>query len=370
LKTFIKMSKKILFGVAPRDHILLAHDEIQGLKNIGYLCESTVYGRNDPAAKKLKKLLGVLFNALKIIKTLYRFSPDLLYLNSRFEPAASGRDFISIFLIKLLYLRRLKIVIKTHGSDISLINNNSFIFSKILVPFLIDKVDAWFFLSHEEKQLICSLKPKLAENIYVTANIIDPARSIQSKEFQKQFKLDSDKFKFIFVGRIIREKGVFSFLKSIPLLDFKDKCQFIFVGDGTDLNELKNLCIELNLSNLVHFLGHIPDNVCDHFYSNTDALVFPTYFDEGFPMALFKSVSAGLPVITTPIRAAKDYLVEPDNVLWVEGKSEQSVAKAMTTLFHNPELRKSMSANNRETGRQFSGPKVCEEMNRVLHSLI
>ncbi len=357
------MNKKILIGVPPTNHILLAHDEVQGLTEIGYTCNTITYGSNNQSISNIKKLQKVMVNAFKIVFALYKFSPGYLYLNSRFEPIATSRDFISLLIIKLFYFKRLKVIIKTHGSDLSLLCNKSFFLKRLLLPFMISQVDAWFFLSNEEKEIIAKGNSRLSNKVYVTSNIIDPTRSVSSSAFKQKYALNTDKFKILYVGRMVREKGIFDILKSIPLISFKEDCVFIFVGNGPHLKELKSLATELNLLSYVRFLGFVPDEECDHFYANTDLLVFPTFYTEGFPMALFKSVAAGLPIITTRIRAAKDHLKSPDNVLWVEAESVKSIADAVSTLYKNDTLISSMSENNKAVGRKFSRSNVCAEMN-------
>jgi glycosyltransferase involved in cell wall biosynthesis len=363
------MNKKILIGVPPKSHVLLAMDEIHGLEDIGYLCRSITYGRNDQSISNTSKLIGVIVNAFNIVFTLYKFSPGLLYLNSRFEPVATSRDFITLLIIKTFYLKKIKVAIKTHGSDPSILLKKSFIYKKIIIPFVLKHVDIWFFLSTEEKDIIDSYDPKISYKIFTTCNIIDPARSIASFDFRNRYHLEEDKFKILFVGRIVKEKGVFSVLKSIPYLEFRNNCIFVFVGDGPDLNQLKSLSEELNVSRYVRFLGFIPDAECDNFYANVDLLVFPTYFNEGFPMALFKSIAVGLPVITTKFRAAKDHLSSPENVLWVEPESETSIADAISILYKSSILRESMSNNNKAVGENFTRNKICLEMSEVIKSV-
>jgi glycosyltransferase involved in cell wall biosynthesis len=239
----------------------------------------------------------------------------------------------------------------------------------MVIPFLRKYVDAWFFLSSEEKELVRQYDEKLAGKIFITANIVDPGRSVASLAFRERYALEEQKFKVLFVGRIVREKGVFSLLESIPLLSCKENCVFVFVGDGPDMSTLKAHAEQAGVLKYTRFPGYIPDHECDHFYANADILAFPTFFNEGFPMALFKSVAAGLPVITTRIRAARDHLSSPDNVLWVDGESPESVAKAINTLYNNHALRKKMSENNRQIAKKFSRGQVCAGMHEVIMSI-
>ncbi len=40
------MAQRILVGVPPKHHVLLSHDEIEGFNDLGYTCQSVIYGRN------------------------------------------------------------------------------------------------------------------------------------------------------------------------------------------------------------------------------------------------------------------------------------------------------------------------------------
>ncbi|WP_300021572.1 glycosyltransferase family 4 protein [uncultured Maribacter sp.] len=356
------MTKKILIGIPPKNHVNLALDEVKGLIDLGNNCQTIIYTRNKPFAGKINKLLGVLINAFALVNKLHSFKPEILYLNSRFERVGTSRDFITVLLIRLLYWKKLDIAIKTHGSDLRILTKKSFFFNSVLIPYLTKQVALWFFLSQEEKNNIAKLAPKFAEKIYVTGNIIDPKRSIKSKEFIEHHGLQNKCFKFFFAGRMVAEKGIFTILRAIPDFKYKKECIFIFAGNGEEFEVFKDEIKTLQLEEYVHLTDFLPDEECDHFYANVDALVFPTYFDEGFPMALFKSVACGLPVITTKTRAAIDYLKEPENCIWVNGKDPESVTKALNTIYENKKLRETMAENNLFLGQNFTRSKITEQM--------
>ncbi len=78
-------------------------------------------------------------------------------------------------------------------------------------------------------------------------------------------------------------------------------------------------------------------------------------------MTVFQSVAAGLPIVTTPIRAAADYLREPDNCLWVEPRNPSQLAEQAGRLLHDSALRECMSKNNRALGYEFTRERVAME---------
>jgi glycosyltransferase involved in cell wall biosynthesis len=363
------MNKKILIGVPPKEHVLLAWDEVEGLKDNGFDCVMVPYSRNDQTLGVVNKLLGVIKRAFGVVSALYANKPDILYLNSRIEPAGSTRDFISIFIIKLFYYRPLKIAIKSHGSELGVVTGNSFFFRKIVTPYLTKRVHAWFLLSNDEKQTVERANRLMGGRSHVTANIIDPVRSVKSDIFKQKFAIPTNKFTILYAGRMIEKKGIYYILKAIELLPFKEDCLFVMVGNGPAYNELVSRAKQSGVDKYVVFTGFIPDVECNHFYANTDVLLYPTYDSEGFPMAIFKGIAAGQPVITTQIRAAKDHLMAPDNVLWVEPESAESIAEAVTRLYTDKLLREKMHQTNLQTGKRFSKGSICTGMSEVFRSL-
>ena len=362
------MKQKILIGIPPVDHVILGLDELSGLEELGYSCSQVPYSRGQWNISLLNRIYGVVRNVIKVLFQLYKKKPNILYLNSRIEVNGSLRDAFSIFLIKNLYFHPLKIIIKSHGSDLTVFKKDTFLFKKIVNPILASKVDAWLLLSQDEVADFNKYKPELKGKAFVTYNIIDPKRSVHSDSFNQKYKLPKDKFKFLFVGRMVYEKGVYEILEGISKFPKREECIFLMVGNGGELEDLKSRAVELGISENIRFTGFIQEEECDHFFANTDALIFPSH-DEGFAMALFKSVSSGLPIITTQIRAAKDQLVSPNNCLWVDVASSDSVATALIEIYENEDLRNSMKTNNLKLGEKFSRTKVCENLDSIIQKL-
>lgn len=363
------MNKKILIGVPPKEHVLLAYDEVEGFKENAFECQTVAYTRNDQTLGVINKLFGVIKRAFNVVRVLYKFKPAILYLNSRIDPVCCTRDFISVFIIKTFYYNKLKISIKSHGSDLEVLTDMRPFFRYVVIPFLTKRVSAWFLLSKEEKQIVQSIRPEIADRCFVTANIIDPSRSVSSEEFRSKYGINSDKFTILYAGRMIEKKGIFYILRAIQMLPFKENCLFLMVGNGPAYEQLVNEAKQMGVDKYILFTGFVPDVECNHFYANTDVLLYPTYDSEGFPMAVFKGIAAGQPVITTQKRAAKDHLAAPDNVLWVEPQSAESIAAEITRLYTDKTMRQKIRENNLEAGKRFSRASICAEMSEVFMKL-
>ena len=92
--------------------------------------------------------------------------------------------------------------------------------------------------------------------------------------------------------------------------------------------------------------------------------------EEGFPMAVFQSVAARLPIITTKTRASADYLKEPDNCLWVEPKNPGMLVDKITYLIENKDVGKRMAENNKGSSILFTQDVVCKELELIFKTIL
>ena len=192
------------------------------------------------------------------------------------------------------------------------------------------------------------------------------------EKFKSSLKKDNNKIiKLLFIARFIPSKGLLTVIKSLEILIIQNyKVQLIAIGDGEEISKAINFISSKKLNPFITFTKFIPEEETYRYYSTSDILVFPTFHQEGFPMTVFRSVAAGLPIITTKIRAAADYLKEPDNCLWVEPRNPEMLSEKIIYLIEHPELREQMSKNNKELVKQFTADKIAEEFIEIYKYLI
>jgi glycosyltransferase involved in cell wall biosynthesis len=364
------MKLRILFSIPSQSHVEIALDEMYGMEKSGYSCDRFNYAGKDGYEGKIGRLYIILINAYRLSRLAAKFQPDVIYFNSRLEVLAGIRDALTIFIVKCFYRRKVRFIIKSHGSDLEVVNDKQWIIRRIVMPYLRKQVDAWLMLSGEEKTELDKLFYFDPEKVWVSQNIIRTKQFISDSLFKQNHNIPPDHTVLLFSGRIIAEKGIFEVLNAVADLKSNTKITLIIVGSGNAMEEVVALCKSLNIDKNVIFTGFISEQKVIPYYSNCDILVFPTYFPEGFPMALFNSVSAGMCVITTPTRAAIDYLKDPQNCLWVKPQNSGSVTEALGKLLSNESLRIQMKKNNKEMGPMFSQARVCENIERILQKLI
>jgi glycosyltransferase involved in cell wall biosynthesis len=142
------------------------------------------------------------------------------------------------------------------------------------------------------------------------------------------------------------------------------------LGDGKVKSEAEDLVEKLDLQDSVHFFGYVSENKVAEFYRNSDLLVFPTFHAEGFPMVIFNALGHGLPIVTTKIRAAADYLSEPENCFWALPSNPENVAEQIVRLYKNRELLQNMSENNHRLAANFTAEKIAPEYLEIYRALL
>jgi glycosyltransferase involved in cell wall biosynthesis len=354
---------------------------VEGLRRLGVEVEEETYVYGDKLARTTvwQRVVRVVRVARSLRRRLLSSSFDVLHLNTSFDTKALIRDVVTLL---LLPRRRAKIFLKFHGSDARLLETGNPALS-LFARVLLKRADAVGLLSTEEQENFTRAGME-RQKIFVVKNVLefeedDAERDVrddgrearQVSKLASQLNVAEETPLLLFVARFIPAKGLTDCVRACAILrergfDFRLLC----VGDGPARAEAEQEVARLKLEGQVRFFGYVPEAKTREFYSGSTILLFPTYHYEGFPMVVFKSLAAGLPVVTTRIRAAADYLREPDNCLWVEPRNPPMLAEKIARLLEDPTLRASMSANNRTLARSFDAETVSREYLEAYRQLL
>jgi glycosyltransferase involved in cell wall biosynthesis len=135
----------------------------------------------------------------------------------------------------------------------------------------------------------------------------------------------------IFAGRLLPNKNVDVLLKAVNELKNNNiDCKTFIVGEGPELESLKDLSTKLGLDNQVKFFGFVKDHSDLHaLMKSSKVFVLPSN-REGFGIVVIEANATGLPVITvnSSANAAKDLVNSGENGL-VCDLDYKSIAKAI-----------------------------------------
>jgi len=172
------------------------------------------------------------------------------------------------------------------------------------------------------------------------------------------------------VSRLMVEKGVLDLVGALPEVARQIRCRLVLAGQGPDAERVRALALDLGVHDLVELPGYLDDEKLARLYSAADVFALPTSWPEGFPTVILEAMAAGLPIVTTRSRGSADHLVEGKNALFVRPRDNDGLASALTRLLGDPDLRRQMSAANREKVREFDPDAVAEEYLGVLEQIV
>lgn len=154
------------------------------------------------------------------------------------------------------------------------------------------------------------------------------------------------KGRLLYVGQLVRGKGVDTLLRALSLCTHNQTLSII--GAGNDEHYLQSLANELNLQDRVRFLGWVPhDTLCSH-YDEADCVIVPSRWPEPFGMVGLEALLRRRPVIASNVGGIPDWLEDGQNGLLVQVNDEAALAKAIDRLSADPAL----AAELGERGRQ------------------
>ena len=178
---------------------------------------------------------------------------------------------------------------------------------------------------------------------------------------------NTNKFKFVFIGRISNSKGITEIIKasqilkqSNPSLDF----HVDFYGPKEE-----NIHFPENLP--ISYKGYldIMNNQQESYetLSEYSCMLFPTYWQgEGFPGVIIDAYVAGLPVIATDWNMNKEVVEDGKTGIIIPIQDAKALASAMLKMMENPEVVATMSQNSLNKAKDFHIDAVWPQIESLL----
>ncbi|HZW83398.1 MAG TPA: glycosyltransferase family 4 protein, partial [Candidatus Deferrimicrobium sp.] len=175
------------------------------------------------------------------------------------------------------------------------------------------------------------------EKVLALPNGIDPnlLRSSTRETSKYPSKLKSEQV-VLFIGRMVREKGVHVLLEASPqILEAFPEARIVCAGTGPMLEELRTIAIRLGVSERVSFPGYVTDEERNRLFANADVAVFPSLY-EPFGIVALEAMATGAPVVVSDAGGLNDVVEHGRNGLKVYAGNPQSLADQIKGMLANP----------------------------------
>lgn len=146
---------------------------------------------------------------------------------------------------------------------------------------------------------------------------------------------------FLFVGRLLREKGICEFVEAARLVKAKDpRSHFIVLGD-VDTNPSSVTPQQVRdwvEEGVIAWPGHVDVAT---WIANSSVFVLPSY-REGVPRSTQEAMAMGRAVITTDVPGCRETVVDSVNGFLVPARNTRALATAMERFVATPTLAETM----------------------------
>jgi glycosyltransferase involved in cell wall biosynthesis len=129
----------------------------------------------------------------------------------------------------------------------------------------------------------------------------------------------SDRNLIVFVGQIVRGKGLDVLLESLARV--RVPFELIVVGDGSYRPFCEDLSHALELAGRIHFKGFVPAEQLTDYYRQCSLVVMSSLWPEPFGMVGIEAMRYGLPVVAFDAGAVREWLIDGRNgylVPWLD----------------------------------------------------
>ena len=184
----------------------------------------------------------------------------------------------------------------------------------------------------------------------IDTSYFDPNQfdDIQKKNKRKALGIPQEDFAFIFIGRLVSEKGINELVEAFEKIQQKNtKVSLLLVGPfEKELDPLKETTFQAIQENEKIYTTGYQEDVRPYF-AIADALTFPSY-REGFPNVVMQAGAMNLPAIVTNINGCNEIIVEGVNGVIIPVKNTEALRKGMQLFVENKNYTDRLAANARE----------------------
>lgn len=180
------------------------------------------------------------------------------------------------------------------------------------------------------------------------ASVMCETATSQEIDPKTNHAIDENEVIFLSIGRMTYWKGYSNAILAFGKYIKKGgKGKFILLGEGPELNKLKEYIAKNNLNKNIILKGSVPHKQVVADLIRSDVLVHPSFRDGG-SWAIMEGMTYGLPVICLETSGPAD-MVDRFSGILIKPKNNkqiiQDLSKAMQTLATNHHLRKKLSKN-------------------------
>lgn len=217
-----------------------------------------------------------------------------------------------------------------------------------------------------------SVKTALIDETYVEDKkvfVINNGMQIIEKKTKKTQRASSDPLRMIYVGQVIKSKGIEELVSTVVSCKQGDFTLDI-IGSGSSVEKIKTVAKEMRSINL---LGKVPYEKVLEMYDpeRYDVFVFPTKRVEGFPMVLVEAMFGSLPIVAYNLGGVSDAVVDGITGYLIKPGNRADFMLKLYDLKNNPGVAEKMGFEARNRAEQrFLASEMVASYEKVFKEVV
>ncbi len=220
------------------------------------------------------------------------------------------------------------------------------------------------------------LKPKRIHLLYGGVHPERFAVNDQAiRELRNNLGLGAEKV-LLTVSRLVERKGHHNVIRALPqIADAVGPVRYLIAGTGLQEQSLRRLADECQVSELVQWLGYVPEQQLPALYGLADIFIMPSRDLPGQPiegvgLVYLEANLVGTPVIGGRTGGTADAIEEGVSGLLVDPENSDEIAAAATRLLTDTSLARRLGEEGRQrVVENFTWDKVARRFQTALRKL-
>ena len=305
-----------------------------------------------------KNPFSIAFLLIKFLYLIWRHNPDIIF-NFTIKNNIIGT--IAAFFF------RVKVVNNISGLGTVFINNNFFTkLIKLLYKFSQKRAHIVFCQNYDDMSLLKNQNLVLENKLKLI-----PGSGVNLNYFKSEVKKEIYGKTFLYLGRLIHEKGLKELTEAFELLSKEHiEAKLMICGSYDDSNPRsidKGLLEHWKDSSNIELMDHTDDP--KKIFMKTDYVILPSY-REGMPRSLLEASAMGIPTLASDVPGCRDAVIDGMTGFLFKPKDSKDILIKMRKMISLDSKQKNdMSVKAREhMSKNFNEEKVINAYLRIVNS--
>lgn len=195
---------------------------------------------------------------------------------------------------------------------------------------------------------------------------------LEQNKLRKKLEIDNEAFVVLYIGRIVKEKGIRELLQAIELIESNNIVLLLIGSAKFAMNSMTSYEKEVKAiidkaKHKIIQLGYVHNDELYKYQNISNIAVIPTIIEEAAPLACVENMAAGLPLIITNSGGMPEYVGKNCSIMVDKTYDlEINIAKSITYLMNNADVCERMSKVAKINAENYSTKIMYDNFWKIL----